>query len=66
MKHYKIKNNDNNSNYRTIQNFYILLSLVPILILFHSVYKNSFNIPYWDDYDAILNFLNKWVDLSPM
>ena len=39
---------------------YLILSSV-VLHYFYLIYKYSINFPYFDDYYAILNFLNKWV-----
>ncbi|MDI9366300.1 MAG: hypothetical protein QM541_15185 [Flavobacterium sp.] len=47
-----------NNKYITIG--LILLSCIPIIIIWKMISEYSLNLPYSDDYDAILSFLNNW------
>lgn len=40
----------------------IILAFLPIYIFYCSVFLFTVNIPYWDDYDSILNFTNNFQD----
>jgi hypothetical protein len=54
-------------NFRSVkwrQCFYVLLCLIPIVVFFGMIWKYALNIPFWDDYDAVLLFLVKYSDTS--
>jgi len=42
----------------------IVAFLLPIIIYFYAVFKHTVNIPKWDDYGAILNFLTNASDAN--
>jgi len=42
--------------------FYVLICLIPIVAFFGMVWRYALNIPFWDDYDAVLLFLVKYFD----
>ncbi|MDR6339779.1 hypothetical protein HNQ91_002844 [Filimonas zeae] len=39
---------------------FLLLAIIPVVLLFKLVNSHALNIPYNDDWDAILGFLNTW------
>lgn len=41
-----------------------ILPILPLLIYWSLVFGTSVNIPLWDDYDSVLNFLNEWITAS--
>ena len=60
----KLKQNStslpNVSNTRPFNIVLATLSLIPLYLLFSLIKEYSLNLPFLDDYDAILNFLNSW------
>lgn len=55
---------DNCANQRNTQIILLVISLLPFFILAKSISQNSFNLPFWDDYEAILQFLIEWKKLE--
>lgn len=55
---------DTTPSYKYLQGGIALLSLIPIFIYFQNISQYALNIPWYDDYDAILGYLIKWQDLS--
>jgi|LakMenEpi03Aug12_release.lakeMendotaPanAssembly.Ray.scaffolds.fasta_scaffold72212_5 hypothetical protein len=47
-----------------VQFLFLLLSIFPIYIYSQTLYSHAVNIPFYDDYDAILSFLNRWKHLN--
>ncbi|MDD5595089.1 MAG: hypothetical protein PHY94_02470 [Candidatus Omnitrophica bacterium] len=52
-----------NLNHKTIA--LIILALLPIYCFYLMIFAFSANIPYWDDYDSILNFTNNFLESNP-
>lgn len=48
-----------NLNYRTVG--FIILTFLPVYLFYLMIFVFSINIPYWDDYDSILNFTNNFI-----
>lgn len=42
----------------------LILPVFPLIIYWWLVLCTSVNIPLWDDYDSVLNFLNEWIAAS--
>lgn len=42
----------------------VITAFLPVYIFYLSISFFAINIPYWDDYDAILNFVNKFLDVG--
>jgi len=51
---------------KSIDWLYWLIALTPIVIFFGMVWKYALNIPFLDDYDAVLGFLVKYFDASTL
>lgn len=47
-----------------IQILLLVLATIPLYIYSKTLYSHAVNIPFYDDYDAILGFLNKWKHLT--
>ncbi len=57
---------DDLSSYKTINWVLWITFFVPFFIYILYVFRYAVNIPYFDDYDAILNFLNKFIQVQTL
>jgi len=55
-----IKIQGNNTNELLLNSILLILSILPIWLLFSLVKEYSLNLPFQDDWDAILKYLNSW------
>lgn len=40
---------------------FMLIALLPIIIYLWAILKYTVNMPFWDDYDSILNWINRFI-----
>jgi hypothetical protein len=60
---HKFKNKlSNNLKYKAA--IWIVVACLPIYLFYLSIFTFAVNVPYWDDYDAILNFTNNFFGSS--